>query len=100
METIKGMRTCSVCKRDFPLMREDRYTVSERKKTGLVAAFGNAEPGLYDAIDCPHCGCQNVLQVRMYPSEQFCDVEDCPCEYGICDECEEQGEESEENSDE
>lgn len=52
---IPGMKTCCVCGRDFPLVAERRCT----------AEYGACLMStLYDAIDCPHCGCQNILQER------------------------------------
>lgn len=61
---IPGMYTCCVCGRDFPLVWEERYVARNETPTGLAALAGNSEPTLYDAIDCPYCGCQNILQVR------------------------------------
>lgn len=63
-KNIPGMRTCSVCGRDFPLLIENRYTARDNTKVGLVLLAGGSEESLFDAIDCPHCGCQNILQAR------------------------------------
>lgn len=60
----KGMRTCRICGRDFALIAEDHYITKEEGKTGLAAFTGGDEPALHDAIDCPHCGCQNILCKR------------------------------------
>lgn len=41
------------------------YIAREPKEIGLAASLnGSTEPHLYDVIDCPHCGCQNILNVR------------------------------------
>lgn len=62
---IKGMTTCKICGRDFPLISEERYTARDEQKIGFTPMItGENEPKLFDAIDCPHCGCQNVLQER------------------------------------
>ena len=61
---IKGMTTCKVCGRDFPLLIEEHYVSKEPEKTGIVALAGGPEPMLWDSIDCPHCGCQNRMQQR------------------------------------
>ena len=61
---MKGMTTCKICGRDFPLIAEERYTVRDAEKTGIAVAFGGSESMLYDAFDCPHCGCQNIVQER------------------------------------
>ena len=80
----KGMTTCKVCGRDFALMAEEHYVVREFGKKGLVEALSAKEPMQYDAFDCPHCGCQNVMQVRMIDVEEFTDTE----EHDLCDGCE------------
>lgn len=63
----RGMTTCDVCGRDFALMAEDHYISRAEEKTGIAAFAGGDEPHLHDAIDCPHCGCQKVLQKRERP---------------------------------
>lgn len=75
----KGMRTCSVCGRDFALLVEDHYISRAEGKSGIVAIVGGDEPKLHDAIDCPHCGCQQLLQGReraMYHEEIILEEED------------------------
>ena len=65
MEKIKGMATCKICGRDFPLIAEEHYVARNPVKSGVVPALaGEQEPQLFDAIDCPHCGCQFVMQER------------------------------------
>lgn len=61
---MKGMYTCKICGRDFPLIFEERYTARSDERSGLAAAFGGPESEQYDAFDCPHCGCQNIVQSR------------------------------------
>lgn len=77
---IPGMKTCSVCGRDFPLLAENRYTARNNTLSGLAALTGGSEEGLFDAVDCPHCGCQNILNQR---KREY--VEECGC-CGCCDE--------------
>ena len=61
----KGMRTCIVCGRDFALISEEHYIARDTTKKGLVSAItGEQEPRIYDAFDCPHCGCQNIIGER------------------------------------
>lgn len=65
---VKGMRTCQVCGRDFPLIAEEAYVARDVERSGITAAIvGEVESAWYDAIDCPHCRCQNVLQERKRP---------------------------------
>lgn len=75
----KGIATCKVCGRDFALIAEEHYIARDPEKTGIVTTLAGEDVKIFDAIDCPHCGCQNVLQER----KRFA----CPCDYGICDEC-------------
>ena len=61
---MKGMATCKICGRDFALIAEENYAVRDNEKSGIAVAFGGSESTLYDAFDCPHCGCQNIMQER------------------------------------
>lgn len=63
-KNISGMKTCIVCGRDFPLLAENRYTARENVKTRIAALTTGGEESLFDAMDCPHCGCQNILNQR------------------------------------
>lgn len=67
MEKIKGITTCNVCGRDFPLISEEHYVARNKDREGgqigsIIA--GKEEPTIFDAFDCPHCGCQNIMQER------------------------------------
>jgi len=75
---MKGMYTCKICDRDFPLLEEEHYTTKIRK-TGLSAIAGGEER-LHDAFDCPHCGCQNIVGER--------ETAYCECFNPLCDDCE------------
>lgn len=83
----KGLHECVVCHREFALIVEEHYVAKDPQPTG-IAALANSTVYPYDAIDCPHCGCQNVLQKRKPIA--------CPCDFGICDECDTDEEEEEE----
>lgn len=86
---MKGMVTCKVCERDFPLMAEEHYVVRDPQRVGVLANLANTDKAMkYDAFDCPHCGCQNVMQGR---KPVYLGEDTCPCNYGICDECDHQG---------
>lgn len=61
---MKGVYACKICGRDFALISEERYTARSDERTGIAAAFGGSESEQYDAFDCPHCGCQNIIQSR------------------------------------
>jgi DNA-directed RNA polymerase subunit RPC12/RpoP len=58
------MAKCVVCNKDFELIKENRYTSRNEGRTGISAIAGGSEETLYDTFDCPHCGCQNIMQER------------------------------------
>lgn len=59
------MLKCKVCGKEFEANLERHYVARDIGKTGLAAAFGNNdEENLYDAFDCPACGCQIIVQER------------------------------------
>lgn len=49
-------RACERCSRKLELKKEDRYTALGGKIL---------RPVYYDAFDCPYCGCQNLVGIRM-----------------------------------
>lgn len=90
----KGMTTCKVCGRDFALIAEEHYVVRDFGKKGVLETLSTKEPMQYDAFDCPHCGCQNVMQVRMIDVDEEehdgcaeCEYEDCAEDEEPCAEC-------------
>ena len=87
---VKGMRACQVCGRDFPLIAEEAYVARDVERSGIAAVVtGEVEAAWYDAIDCPHCGCQNVLQERKRPVvPEDADEEECGGS-GFCFDCDE-----------
>lgn len=62
---IECLHTCRICGKPFRLNKEDHYVAREVSKTGFSAVAGGTEPGLWDAFDCPNCGCQNKMQPRL-----------------------------------
>lgn len=52
---------CKICKKEFELFKENKYMVTNKNlreisKDGLSIVF--------DAFDCPYCGCQNIMSDR------------------------------------
>lgn len=54
------MRKCNACGRRFRLLAKNRYEVV-RKPAGLNCL--TEATTYYNAFDCPHCGCQNIVGV-------------------------------------
>lgn len=65
----KGMATCKICGRDFALIAEEHYIVKDPHKGGLVTSIAGEAIYMYDAFNCPHCGCQYIAQPRKAPVE-------------------------------
>lgn len=85
-EKIRGMWTCDTCGREFALMYEDRYTVRDERNSGLMASIGSeAEPAMWDAFDCPYCGCQNRVHSRKRVT--VCHDMLRACHVGSCGDC-------------
>ena len=93
----KGMYTCKICGRDFPLLIEEHYVAQDPQKVGAFANLVSTDRAFeFDAIDCPHCGCQNVLGERKVPffadrrTEDNCSVcvhTDCKEDEFPCSSC-------------
>lgn len=59
------MLECKVCGTKFNAIIKRHYLARDNGKTGLAVAFGStAEECLYDAFDCPMCGCQVIAKER------------------------------------
>ena len=70
---------CNVCGCEFVPQVKEHYIARTDGKTGVVAVFqSNDETGLFDAFDCPQCGCQVIAQERKrsYIVSHVDDVED------------------------
>ena len=56
---------CIVCGNDVILDLEHHKVVRDNTTVGLASNFGSKEePQLYDAFDCPTCGCQIIIGER------------------------------------
>lgn len=54
------MRKCNVCGRRFRLLAKNRYEVA-KSPVGLNCLTQGTV--YYNAFNCPHCGCQNIVGV-------------------------------------
>lgn len=50
--------TCKVCGEEFRPHKDHRYTVVKHPGLFIPSLF-------FDAIDCPHCGCQAIIGDRL-----------------------------------
>lgn len=67
MDNTKPSRTkqCKICGCEFAITKQERYIASDNDTVGFGAAFGSKrEATIYDAFDCPNCGCQMIIQPR------------------------------------
>ena len=56
---------CKICECEFVPEKKAHYIARTDGKTGAVSMFqSNDETGLFDAFDCPQCGCQVIAQER------------------------------------
>lgn len=59
------MLECKVCGTKFKAIVERHYIARNNGKIGLAVSLDStAEEGLYDAFDCPMCGCQVIAKER------------------------------------
>lgn len=71
------MLECKVCGCKFNAIAEKHYIARDNGKTGLAVAFGSTnEEGLYDAFDCPMCGCQVIAKERKRDFVPYVETED------------------------
>ena len=76
IKMMRKMLNCTVCGTEFPAVKERHYIARDNGKTGLSTAFGSTdEEKIYDAFDCPNCGCQIIASER---KRTFAIGLDCP----------------------
>ena len=54
---------CKSCGNIFELTEQRHYIAREKTEMFLIAS-NKMEPTLYDAFDCPNCGCQYIANER------------------------------------
>ena len=54
---------CKSCGHVFELTKQRHYIAREKTEMFLIAS-NKMEPTLYDAFDCPICGCQYIANER------------------------------------
>lgn len=58
------MLKCKICGKEFDATNERHYIARDNGKTGLANIVSNDEVKIYDAFNCPSCGCQVIAQDR------------------------------------
>lgn len=87
-ELKPGMHKCTVCNRAFELRKENRYTTEAKKTTALSMLVMGTDSVLYDAVDCPYCGCQQILHVRERAFAEVTSETDCEeAPEELCEKC-------------
>ena len=76
------MLKCKICGTEFPAIQEKHYIARDNNRTGAVVVFSKDEEKIYDAYDCPMCGCQIIAQERKRNFESYSidDFSDDECE--------------------
>ena len=59
---MKKKRRCYVCGAKLNIKKELVYTVRDNKS--MLQAM-TEKPSCFDVMDCPQCGCQQLLASRM-----------------------------------
>lgn len=54
------MNKCNTCGRRFRLLAKNKYEVM---KTPVGLSMLTQGTVYYNAFDCPHCGCQNIVGI-------------------------------------
>lgn len=61
---ITNLIKCNICGCEFTPIAEEHYTARDNGVTGIATVIRDGEVKLYDAFDCPVCGCQVIAQER------------------------------------
>lgn len=61
---------CNVCGFEFEATKERHYIAREKGSKGFSTLSGSEET-IFDAFDCPCCGCQIIAQERKRQMEGY-----------------------------
>lgn len=59
---MKIKKTCKICGYRFELKKENKYLAHENKNVSDVFTETHY---IYECFDCPECGCQLKVNIRM-----------------------------------
>ena len=55
---------CKVCGKHMNLNKKNKYEIVKDRYEILEPTKGFVSQIIYEAFDCPRCGCQNIVNVR------------------------------------
>lgn len=55
---------CKICGKRMKLKAENRQEIKKNKSLGECLTKSGSSMQIYEAFDCPHCGCQNIVNIR------------------------------------
>jgi transcription elongation factor Elf1 len=55
---------CKICGKRMNLKAENRQEIKKNKSLGECLTNSGSSMQIYEAFDCPHCGCQNIVNIR------------------------------------
>ena len=64
---MRSKMKCNVCGCRFHIIKAQVYRATEVKGFAKSLTDGTKD---FDAMDCPSCGCQKILQARMPKSKK------------------------------
>ena len=70
---MKRKVKCGVCGHRFHIVKAEVYPATEAKGCMKVLTEGTKT---FDVMDCPNCGCQKTLKVRMARQSQESEGDD------------------------
>ena len=68
------------------LKAENRQEIKKNKSLGECLTNSGGSMQIYEAFDCPHCGCQNIMQVRKLTVRENEKIEE-EADHDGCKEC-------------
>ena len=60
VDTLKKKCYCKICGEELERIKENKYIIQENK--GMYGITTGTKK--FECFDCPHCGCQNILNIR------------------------------------
>lgn len=55
---------CKICGKRMKLLAENRKEIRKTPSLGEALTKSGGGKQIFEAFDCPHCGCQNIVNIR------------------------------------